>query len=78
MKQDINTYDRQIEELFERHPSVQRQGFGGGAYKEGLDGIRAYDRALGSPWQKYPCIHVAGTNGKGSVCSMLSAALSSR
>ena len=45
MKQDINTYDRQIEELFERHPSVQRQGFGGGAYKEGLDGIRAYDRA---------------------------------
>ena len=76
MEMDINTYDSQIEELFARHPSVQRQGFAHGAYKEGLEGILSYDRALGSPWKNYPCIHVAGTNGKGSVCSMLAAALS--
>jgi len=26
-------------------------------------------RALGSPQEKFSCIHIAGTNGKGSVCS---------
>ena len=61
--------------LFERHPSVQTAGFGPGSYKEGLDGMRRLDAELGHPWQSYRCIHVAGTNGKGSVCSMLAAAL---
>jgi dihydrofolate synthase/folylpolyglutamate synthase len=28
-------------------------------------------KALGDPHKQYPCIHVAGTNGKGSVCAML-------
>ena len=26
--------------------------------------------ALGNPQRQYPCIHVAGTNGKGSACAM--------
>lgn len=30
---------------------------------------------LGQPQDKYPCIHVAGTNGKGSTCNMLCASL---
>lgn len=38
--------------------------------------MQDFDAALGHPWRAYPCIHVAGTNGKGSVCSMLAAALS--
>ncbi|MBR0300791.1 MAG: hypothetical protein IJQ93_10810 [Bacteroidales bacterium] len=37
--------------------------------------MKRLDAALGHPWKQYPSIHVAGTNGKGSVCSMLAAAL---
>jgi dihydrofolate synthase/folylpolyglutamate synthase len=33
---------------------------------------------LGHPEHRYPCIHVAGTNGKGSVCAMLAAILQSQ
>ncbi|MCR5374170.1 MAG: bifunctional folylpolyglutamate synthase/dihydrofolate synthase [Lachnospiraceae bacterium] len=32
-------------------------------------------RRLGNPQEKFPVIHVAGSNGKGSVCAMLSSAL---
>jgi dihydrofolate synthase/folylpolyglutamate synthase len=41
--------------------------------KLGLDNIHALLKHLGNPERKYPTIHVAGTNGKGSVCSMLAA-----
>ena len=76
MELDIEKYDLMLSGLFDKHPSVQQVGFGGGAYKPGLDGMKGFDAALGSPWKGYPCIHVAGTNGKGSVSSMLAAALS--
>ena len=39
--------------------------------KLGLEAMRSTLAALGSPEQKCPAVHVAGTNGKGSVCSML-------
>ncbi|MBR0061328.1 MAG: bifunctional folylpolyglutamate synthase/dihydrofolate synthase, partial [Selenomonadaceae bacterium] len=39
--------------------------------KEGLERIRALTAALGEPQNFYRTIHVAGTNGKGSVCAML-------
>jgi len=64
-----------LEALYARHPSVQNKGFSTGAYKPGLDGMRALDAALGHPSQRLRSIHVAGTNGKGSVCSMLAANL---
>jgi len=54
---------------------VQKVGFASGAYKPGLDGMRRWDAVLGHPWQQYGCIHVAGTNGKGSVSSMIASAL---
>lgn len=41
----------------------------------GLDHIRTLLAALGSPHQKMPVIHVAGSNGKGSVCAYVSAVL---
>ena len=31
--------------------------------------------ALGNPQREYPCIHVAGTNGKGSACAMAESVL---
>jgi dihydrofolate synthase/folylpolyglutamate synthase len=43
--------------------------------KLGLDNVRALLRALGDPQQAYPCLHVAGTNGKGSVCAILESVL---
>lgn len=41
--------------------------------KYGLDSIRSITATLGHPENKFPCIHVAGTNGKGSTCAMLEA-----
>lgn len=35
--------------------------------------MRILVKALGHPERRYPVIHVAGTNGKGSVCAMLEA-----
>lgn len=70
-------YEKKIEEIFERHPSVQVSGFNGRTYKAGIESMLAFDAALGHPWKSFPCIHVAGTNGKGSVSSMLAAALAS-
>ncbi|MBR4910419.1 MAG: bifunctional folylpolyglutamate synthase/dihydrofolate synthase [Clostridia bacterium] len=43
--------------------------------KPGLDRIKALCSALGDPQEKVKYIHVAGTNGKGSVCAMLSSVL---
>ena len=48
---------------------------GGKAYHPGLERIEALLKTLQQPHQQYPIIHVAGTNGKGSVCHLLSAIL---
>ncbi len=39
----------------------------------GLDRMRELAKRLGDPQDKIKTVHVAGTNGKGSVCAMLSA-----
>ena len=70
------TYARLLGALYARHPSVQNSGFTAGAYKPGLEGMRRLDESLGHPAARLRSIHVAGTNGKGSVSSMLAAALS--
>ncbi len=41
----------------------------------GLERIQAVLDELGSPHTAYPCIHVAGTNGKGSTCAMIASVL---
>ncbi|MDA8205268.1 MAG: bifunctional folylpolyglutamate synthase/dihydrofolate synthase [Thermaerobacter sp.] len=43
--------------------------------RPGLDRIRALLDCLGHPEARYPIVHVAGTNGKGSVAAMTAAAL---
>jgi dihydrofolate synthase/folylpolyglutamate synthase len=43
--------------------------------KFGIDRMRALTAALGHPERAVPCVHVAGTNGKGSVSAMLDAIL---
>ena len=41
--------------------------------KFGLHGIQRLLRSLGNPDRKFPTVHIAGTNGKGSTASMIAA-----
>lgn len=43
--------------------------------KLGLEGTRALLQALGNPHERFRSVHVAGTNGKGTVCAMIERAL---
>lgn len=43
--------------------------------RPGLDRMRRFLKELGDPQDKLKYIHVAGTNGKGSVCAVLSSVL---
>ena len=70
-----SAYQEMIDALFCRFPSFQKVG--AGAYKPGLGNMEFMDQLLGHPHKKYKVIHVAGTNGKGSVSNMLASALSS-
>jgi len=71
----VKDYKQTIEELFSRHQSVQTSGFTSSSYKPGLESMKQIDHLLGSPSKKFRSVHVAGTNGKGSVSHMLAAAL---
>lgn len=50
-------------------------GHEGRALKWDLDNIRAVLEALGHPEQRFASVHIAGTNGKGSVAAMLESIL---
>jgi len=69
------TYQETIQYLFEQLPMYQRTGKA--AYKSGLENTYALDRHFGHPHRKYKTIHVAGTNGKGSVSHLLASILQS-
>lgn len=44
-------------------------------HKNGLENEKALLRRLGDPHRRFPCVHVAGTNGKGSTCAMIASVL---
>jgi dihydrofolate synthase / folylpolyglutamate synthase len=67
------SYKKTLEYLFARLPMYQRVG--AAAYKANLDNTHQIVDLLGRPHQKLKCIHVAGTNGKGSSSHMLAAIL---
>uniref|UniRef100_UPI0040566430 bifunctional folylpolyglutamate synthase/dihydrofolate synthase n=1 Tax=Alistipes sp. TaxID=1872444 RepID=UPI0040566430 len=66
-------YTETLDYLFSSMPSFQQVG--GNAYKPGLERIAEFCRIIGNPQRNYFVIHVAGTNGKGSVSNMLAAVL---
>ena len=66
-------YDETIAWLYEQLPMFQRKG--PAQYRIDLSRTVSLCKALGHPERQFPCIHVAGTNGKGSVCHAVSAAL---
>lgn len=67
------TYPQTLDYLFARLPMYQRVG--AAAYKANLDNTIRIMEVLGKPQQKLRCIHIAGTNGKGSSSHMLAAIL---
>ncbi len=71
---DIEKYNSLINDIFQRFPSVQTSSFND-AYKPGLQHMTDFNNLLGNPDKNYRTIHVAGTNGKGSVANMLSSVL---
>lgn len=66
-------YQEIIEFLFNSLPMYQR--LGKAAYKANLDNTIALDNYLNSPHKLFKTIHVAGTNGKGSVSHSLASIL---
>lgn len=71
----MNRYADTIHYLYSQLPMFQRVG--PAAYKNTLDNALALDRMYGFPHRNFKTIHVAGTNGKGSVSHMLAAVLQS-
>jgi dihydrofolate synthase/folylpolyglutamate synthase len=69
------TYPETLDYLYQQLPMFSRVG--SSAIRKGLRNIRALCEFLGEPQDGLRCIHVAGTNGKGSVSHMLAAVLQS-
>jgi len=72
----MSTYSEAIDYLFNQRPAFERQGASG--YKPGLGTTIALDNLFGNPHKSFKVIHVAGTNGKGSVSSLIAATLQSQ
>ena len=66
-------YTQTLEFLFQSLPVFETQG--ATAYKPGLERITAFCRHIGTPQRNFFTIHVAGTNGKGSVAHIIASVL---
>ena len=66
-------YDRTLAYLHAQLPMFHR--IGKAAYKADLNNTHALMDLLGHPERGLRCVHVAGTNGKGSTCHMLASVL---
>ena len=66
-------YSNTLSYLYQQLPMYQR--IGAAAYKPDLKNTIALCKLLGNPENKFRSVHIAGTNGKGSVSHMLAAVL---
>lgn len=66
-------YNETISYLYSRLPVFHRDGKS--AYKPGLENVEKLDKDLEYPHRNYKTIHIAGTNGKGSVSNLLASVL---
>jgi len=66
-----NQYQETLEFLYEKLPMFSH--LGKVAYRADLNNIIALCSLLGNPERKFRSVHIAGTNGKGSVSHMLAA-----
>lgn len=67
------TFQEALDFLYQQLPVYQRQG--AAAMKKDLGNIRALCEILGNPHLKYPVVHLAGTNGKGSTTHLIASIL---
>lgn len=67
------TYQQTVAYLFSQLPMFQ--AIGAKAFKKDLTNIKRLCTELGQPQNRYPTIHIAGTNGKGSTSHILAAVL---
>lgn len=65
----MRNYPEVLDFLYSQLPMFQRTG--PAAYKDNLDNTIRLDEMFGYPHRSFKTIHVAGTNGKGSVSHML-------
>ena len=66
-------YKETLEWLFAQLPMFSR--IGAAAYKPGLERSIALDDYFGNPHRRFRSVHVAGTNGKGSVSHLMASVL---
>ena len=79
---DSPNYDQAVHALFSlgkelaspRQPALS-SAQGARVQKFGLENISSLAAALGNPHRAMPCVHIAGTNGKGSTAAMLGSIL---
>lgn len=69
----MNSYQETIDYLYSQLPMFQRTG--PAAYKNNLDNTWAIDEIYNHPHHAFKTIHIAGTNGKGSVSHILASVL---
>jgi len=69
MSTSEDEYVRTLQYLYDRLPMFQR--IGAAAYRNDLNRIRAMAAKMGQPEKKFVSVHIAGTNGKGSVSHIL-------
>jgi len=69
----MQSYNEVIQYLYDHLPYYQRSG--PAAYKDNLDNTISLDKMFGHPHLNYKSVHVAGTNGKGSVSHMIASIL---
>ncbi|PZO15362.1 MAG: bifunctional folylpolyglutamate synthase/dihydrofolate synthase [Leptolyngbya foveolarum] len=69
------TPDQTLAQTIAQTVEAQLQSYARFGVDLGLDRIEHLLQSLGNPHRQVPIIHVAGTNGKGSVCAYLSAIL---
>lgn len=70
---NTSDYPSTLSYLYDRLPMFHR--IGAAAYKADLSNTHALMRMLGQPEQGLKCVHVAGTNGKGSTSHMIASVL---
>jgi dihydrofolate synthase/folylpolyglutamate synthase len=66
-------YQKTLDYLFSQLPVFQKEG--ATAYKPGLETAEKLDAWLHHPHRRYACLHIAGTNGKGSVSHLTASVL---
>jgi dihydrofolate synthase/folylpolyglutamate synthase len=72
----LDKYSEHIDWLFHQYPAFQKQG--GVAYKPGLSHTFKLFSLFDLEYKKLKYIHVAGTNGKGSVCCIAASMLTEK